>query len=121
MKKAGKKIVCVFAVTLMIIIIFLQIYAIYRVGVILLVVHIDRWGYNVDFENYADDFESVKDYLVEEFSDEPIRYLYISNMKDEGLKIYDGYENKYLEFPEDISSSLISLEKAFHNKGASFD
>lgn len=80
------------------------------------------WEYSADYEEFSDEFNLVKNYIAEEFSDESNRVLMVSHKASEGLALYDLETKSYLTLPDDIPSALKSIyDDAFTNKDSNFD
>ena len=80
------------------------------------------WKYEAEYEKYADDFNTVKNYIAKEFPNESDKLLLVSTAKEhDGLTLYDVYEEKYLNLPSDVSTSLELIEQnAFPDKDSNF-
>ena len=69
------------------------------------------WKVSADFETYTDDFNVVKDYIEEEFADEPGKKLFVSNRVGQGIRLFDPDTDEYLQIPSNVASSLDVIEK----------
>ncbi len=82
----------------------------------------DIWHYSADYEEYADDFNLVRDYFATEFPSETGRWIAISNEGSPGIKVFDTDTKEYVSVPGDVISSLeIIRNDAFRHKDSLFD
>lgn len=80
------------------------------------------WKYSADYENFANDFDLVKNYIITEFPGESDKWLSVSNNGSKGIMLFDPNTENYLVLPEDVASSLASIRNnAFPNKDSDFD
>ncbi len=76
------------------------------------------WKYSADYENYAYDFNLVKNYVAEKYSGESDKRLDVSRDFYSGvIRLYDPETESYLALPGDVAASLTSIDKnAFPDK-----
>lgn len=119
MKKTTK----IFAMgTLIILITIFIVVACMRIGQLLMFRYSSLWQFSANYEEYADDFNMVKDYIEATFQNESGKWLSVSNSDGQGIRIFDPDANEYLQVPSDILSSLETIRKyGFPNKDATFD
>lgn len=72
------------------------------------VVNKDRWRHNAYYEQYADDFNLVKDYITAEYIDKSDNHILITVQRHNGEKIglYDTVTQKHLSIPDDVLLSV---------------
>lgn len=89
---------------------------------ILLFHNTSMWAYSADYNNYADDFRTVKNYIQTEYPEETDKWLDVSHSGDHGHRLYDPDVDGYLEIPSDVLSSLdVICDHGFPYKDAVFD
>ncbi len=80
------------------------------------------WAHSADYDHYADDFHTVKNYCQTQFPDEADKWLYVSHSRDHGHRLYDPDTNDYLEMPDDVLAALESIcFNGFPHKDAALD
>lgn len=81
------------------------------------------WKLSADFENYADDFNAVKNYIEAEFPNESDKYLCVSSASSShGRGLFDPDTKEYLQVPSDIISSIDTISReGFPDKDSTFD
>ncbi len=92
--------------------------------VIVLVFHYtSMWACAADFEEYGDDFDTVKDYFAEQYPDEYGKWFMESyDSGNDQHRIYDPDTKKYLQLPDDVQASLETVCRyGFPNKDSSLD
>lgn len=84
--------------------------------------YVSVWSESVSYEEYAKDFNVVKNYIATEFPNETDKYLAVSVTSGQGIRLYDPDADEYLQVPDDVLSSLEIIDKeAFPSKDANFD
>lgn len=79
--------------------------------------HTRLWAHAADYDNYADDFHVVKDYIQAKFPGEYGKSIYVSS--NGGTQLYDPDTNEYLQLPSDVLASLEAiLRNGFPHKDA---
>ena len=113
-----KRILCISATLLALSIIIAVIF-----GVQLMTVGYNHvWKYSADYQNFANDFNVVKNFVAAEFPNESDIWLSISNNGDGDIKIYDPEAKNYIILPSNVASSLASIYyNAFPDKDSNFD
>lgn len=92
------------------------------IGILSIVSYNHLWKHSANYEEYADDFNVVKNYIEATFQNESGKWLSVSNSDGQGIRIFDPDTNEYLQVPSDIISSLETIRKdGFPNKDATFD
>lgn len=83
--------------------------------------YISTWKVSADYKPYANDFNTVKDYIASEYPDESNKWLSVLS-KDGKSVIYDPDTKKYLQLPSDVAASLDTICKnAFPDKDSFLD
>ncbi|MBE6607367.1 MAG: hypothetical protein E7633_02255 [Ruminococcaceae bacterium] len=91
------------------------------VGQLMIVNYNHIWKYCANYEEYADEFNLVKDYIEAEFPNETNKYLSINSYGGR-LKVYDPDTKEYLQFPDDVKSALYVINRnGFPDKDSNFD
>ena len=84
--------------------------------------YVSIWSESASYEEYAKDFNVVKNYIAAEFPNETDKYLAVSVASGQGIRLFDPDVGKYLQVPEDVLLSLEIIDKeAFPSKDANFD
>ena len=79
------------------------------------------WKYSADYENFANDFDLVKNYITEAFPDKSDKWLSVSNDGNGEVRLFDPETKSYLILPSDVVSSLTSIRNnAFPDKDSVF-
>lgn len=80
------------------------------------------WKYAADYKTYAEQFNTIKDYVIEQFSYEPDRWFSVSVSESKEYRIYDPESKSYLDCPDEVDSALELIWKnGFPDKEANFD
>ncbi len=80
------------------------------------------WKYSADYENYANDFDLVKNYIIATFPNESDKWLSVSNDENGKAALFDPETKSYLILPGDVASSLTSIHNnAYPDKDSNFD
>lgn len=91
------------------------------VGTLMIIFYGDIWKYCADYEEYADEFNLVKDYIEAEFSNKTDKYLSINSYGGE-LKVYNPDTKEYLQLPDDVKSALYVVDRnGFPNKDSGLE
>lgn len=92
-------------------------------GIKLMIVNYNHfWKYSADYENFANDFDLVKNYITAVFPNESDKWLSVSNDGNGEVTLFDPETKSYLILPSDVVSSLTSIRNnAFPDKDSSFD
>ena len=84
--------------------------------------YVSIWSEVASYEEYADDFNVVKNYIAAEFPNETDKYLSVSVTSGQGRRLFDPDTDEYLQVPDDVLSSLEVIDKeAFPSKDANFN
>ncbi|MBE5888340.1 MAG: hypothetical protein E7283_05815 [Lachnospiraceae bacterium] len=93
-----------------------------RVFPLLLFSYTNTWKYTAEYEEYVEEFNAIKDYILESYQGEEDKYLSVSYTVDKNIRLYDADEGKYLESPEDVNEALEAIfREGFPNKDSSLD
>ncbi len=65
------------------------------------------WKYSARYEECANDFNVVKNYIESQFSDESNKCLLVSYT--DGIRLFDTDANDYLQVPDDVRLSLETI------------
>lgn len=76
------------------------------IGPILYFDYVNTWKLNANYEEYADEFNLVKDYIAEEFPNESDKWVSVSYSSTYGLRIYDPDADEYLQVRDDALVAL---------------
>lgn len=88
-----------------------------KIGTQLMFSYTSLWKYSANYEDNADDFHVVKNYIEAEFSSENDKWLSVSS-----FGIYDPDTNAYLQLPSEVALSLQAIYRnGFPDKDANFD
>ncbi len=92
------------------------------IGPILYFDYVNTWKLNANYEEYADEFNLVKDYIAEEFPNESDKWVSVSYSSTYGLRIYDPDADEYLQVRDDALVALRVISKeAFPDKDSDLD
>ncbi len=84
---------------------------------LVLVYHNHMWKYSAEYEEFADDFNKVKDYIAETYSNKSDKWVSISSKG-----IFNPETKSYLILPDDVAASLEVIRKgAFPDKDSDLD
>lgn len=79
-----------------------------------------NWIYNAEFDAYKEEYEYVKDYVLENCKGEEETILAVSS-RGESYALYDIHLSKYYE-SEELSKALITISnESFSYKDSNFD
>lgn len=84
--------------------------------------YVTTWKYCAEFDDFAEEFQTVADYVLSTVTDYD-GFYYISRT-DSGEKVlYDPENKRYPDLPADVSAALqkICSKKAFPNKDSGLD
>ena len=84
--------------------------------------YITTWKYCAEFDDFAEEFQTVADYVLSSVTDYD-GYYHISRT-DSGEKVlYDPEAKRYLDLPAEVSAALqkICSKEAFPNKDSGLD
>lgn len=76
-----------------------------------------KWQFCADFKEYEDEFNCVKDYVLQFYRGSTEKYVVVVR-KDGELTLYDPDLRYYFELPEDVSEALEAIEEAFVPKAS---
>lgn len=80
------------------------------------------WNYQVDFEEYAEEFNLVKDYMLQQYPDGGDKGLSVSVSNQEEVKLYDYELEQYVECPKEVAAAIVRLNReAFSYKSCGLD
>lgn len=80
------------------------------------------WKYSADYENFANDFDLVKNYIIAMFPDESDKWLSVSKDRNGEIALFDPETESCVILPNDVVSSLTSIHNnAFPDKDSIFD
>lgn len=78
------------------------------------------WGDSADYDQYAQDFQVVKDYIQAQYPGAYDKYLSVG-YKD-SVYLYDPETGEYLQLPSEVLSSLEAIDRhGFPSKDARLD
>lgn len=85
--------------------------------------HTNTWKWVAEYEDYASEFNTVKDYVLENYASEEERVLDVTTLLNEhGRTLYDRDTEEYAELPEPIQAALDAVdENAFPDKDSDLD
>lgn len=95
-----------------------------QVGKLLLFRYTSLWQYAANYEECADDFNVVKNYVRKEFPGESDKILFVSNNDSvgRGIGLFNTDTLTFLQLPSDVRSSLERIwDNGFSHKDAKFD
>ena len=69
----------------------------------------NTWKLCADYEEYADDFNLVKDYITTKFPNETDKVIIVSYNKENGNGLYDPDNMFFLTLPSDVASALNTI------------
>lgn len=103
-------------------VILLTVVVCISIGSLLLLNYNHLWKHSANFEEYADDFNVVKNYVEAEFFNETDKWLMVSYSGDREVRLFDPDTQAYLQVPSDVISSLKAIcNYGFPDKDATFD
>ena len=76
------------------------------------------WIWSAEYEEYASEFNTVKDYIAGQYASEERRILSVtSTLNEHGRTLYDHDTKEYAELPDNVKTALDTIaEKAFTQK-----
>ncbi len=81
-----------------------------------------KWKYKADYENYATDFNCVKDYIVNTYPDVADAYLIITRSTAGVRGLYDPVLQDDVDCPTEVKNALTRLcRSAFPDKDSDLD
>lgn len=81
-----------------------------------------KWKFKADYENYATDFNFVKDFIVNNYPDAEDAYLMISRSSSGSFGLYDPVLKDEVDCPTEVKDALARLSRsAFPDKDSNFD
>ena len=85
--------------------------------------HANTWKWTAEYEEYASEFNTVKDYVLENYASEEGRELDVTSLLSaHGRTLYDRDTKEYAELPEPIQAALDTVdENAFPDKDSELD
>lgn len=79
--------------------------------------YVDRWAWAVEYKDYASEFNTVKDYVMENYASEEEKWVSVSfplNSPKDFITLYDPDTKEYAELPEDVKAALETIaDEAF--------
>ena len=81
------------------------------------------WIWTAEYKEYASEFNTVKDYMLENYASDETRLLYVTSLLSEhGRTLYDRETEEYAELPENVQAALDAIdENAFPYKHSDLD
>lgn len=109
---------------LLILITLVIVIACIQIGKLWLFRYSSFWMYTANYEEYAVDFNVVKNYIEVEFPSESKKCLLVSynDSVGRGIGLFDIDTDTFLQLPSDVRSSLEKIcDNGFSHKDAKFD
>ena len=79
--------------------------------------YVGRWEWAVEYKDYASEFNTVKDYVMENYASEEEKWVSVSfplNSPKDFITLYDPDTKEYAELPEDVKAALETIvDEAF--------
>lgn len=84
--------------------------------------YVTTWKYCAEFDDFAEEFQTVADYVLSESSGKT-GYYDVSRTESGDKTLYDPETKCYLDLPAEVSASLdrIDSKEAFPNKDSDLD
>lgn len=111
-QKKPSKIKKILKVIAIVIVLDIVIKIVAAVTMFLIFCYVSKWKLAVDFKEYEDEFNCVKDYVLQYYRDSTDKYVDVTR-KDGELTLYDPDLRYYFELPEEVSEALESINEAF--------
>ena len=99
----------------------LLFFLIARITLIILFCETSKWYYAVDFDEYGDSFEKVRDYIESENLADSESRLSVGNDWHGGRRLYAPERGEYLELPDDVADALLRIDMDAFPPKASFE
>ena len=90
----------------------------YNVVILLMWNYTETWAFAAEYEEYASEFNVVKDYIAGQYASEERRILSVTSpLNEHGRTLYDHDTKEYAELPDNVKTALDTIaEKAFTQK-----
>lgn len=110
-KSIIKRILWIFLAVLLLVVFILAINYTIFAYVIRLGEYRSAWSFSAKYEQYADEFNLVKDYIADKYPDEDDKWVSLSYNAEKGTRIFDPDIMDYLTLPDDVASALDTIYK----------
>ena len=101
-----KKIYKIAGISLLSLAVAVGLWVLFKGVIIELFYHTGVWQYNAEFEEYREEFTTVKNYIAQQYPDS--EGIYVATTP-KGL--YDPRKKEYLQMPDDVASALELIER----------
>lgn len=90
----------------------------YNVVLLLMWNYTETWEFAAEYEEYASEFNVVKDYIAGQYASEERQILSVTSpLNEHGRTLYDHDTKEYAELPENVKNALDTIaEEAFTQK-----
>lgn len=98
------------------------IWLISRIAFIGLFAYASRWEFAAEYQEYASEFNVVKDYVLENYPSEERRILSItSTLSEHGRTLYEYDTKEYATLPEEVKQALDTIVEQAFSQNASVE
>ena len=81
-----------------------------------------RWEFAAEYEEYASEFNIVKDYVLENYASEERRTLSITSpLSEHGRTLYEYETKEYATLPEEVKAALDTIDEEAFRQDASIE